>query len=421
MLRGLAITLFAAANLFAQIPVHPHVVLTRLPGGNPSAALVEVDPGTATAVQLGRFPHDNLPPLAIALDPFNRQVLVAVQLPNGTSRVLRIERSNAGLVEQTMCDVPGSVVGLWVQDDWLLVGNDQGVLRAPRRGGPAQPAFAVANLSAMHGYGPNGPSLTVAWNGRPASANPLPGIAYVDTYTGQPFLGPHTFSQPANVDLTGAVDLPTGVPRQLLSFSDGSFWLFAGLIGPPTPIPTSVPIPPGGAVALGRISEFGLWPLALGGAAFPYLYEVDFWSGIVTLRSPALPGDPVAFCNGGDRSARMYTFAEGCGLALFQLTHQGLPSPGVTLLFDAISLGSSPMRLLCLGLRDGPGLPLSLPGGCALHVSPDAPLLVPRSGSVALQIPPQAAYLGVNLFAQWLEPTTQGIATSNAVAFHIGL
>jgi hypothetical protein len=174
-------------------------------------------------------------------------------------------------------------------------------------------------------------------------------------------------------------------------------------------------------VALGSISEFGLWPLALGGAAFPYLYEVDFWSGIVTLRSPALPGDPVAFCNGGDRSARMYTFAEGCGLALFQLTHQGLPSPGVTLLFDAISLGSSPMRLLCLGLRDGPGLPLSLPGGCALHVSPDAPLLVPRSGSVALQIPPQAAYLGVNLFAQWLEPTTQGIATSNAVAFHIGL
>lgn len=425
ILRSVAPILFALP-LQAQTADYPHLVLTRLPGSNPSAAIVAADLSLGTVSQLGRFAADTLPPLAIALDPFDRHVLVAVELQPGTSRIVRLEPSNSGFVQHPMCDVAGRVTSLWVLDDDLFVASDGGggVLRAPRRGGPATLAIPTANLTAMNGYGPNGPSLVLGWTGRAGTANPYSGVALVDAWTGQPYLGPHTFGAPANVELTGAVDLPTGVPRQLLSFADGSFWLFAGLIGPPIPVTPSVPIPPGGAVAMAPIANFGAGPLVLGGAVFPYLYSIDFWSGQVALRSPALPGDPVDFCHGGDRNAHGYRFANGCGAISFSQTWTGYPSPGTTFSMQVLApFSPSPFLLLCLGLTDFPGLPASLPGGCRIDVGPDAVALHPLVSGTATQpltIPGGPGFLGTLLFAQWFDLGAAGIATSDAVSYQIG-
>lgn len=426
MLRTPIACCLLAAMVAAQTPTFSHVVLTRLPGANPAAAIVEVDTTTSAITPLGRFPSDTLPPLAIGLDPFDRHLLVALDLGAATSRIVRLARTGAGLLEFPMCDVPGRVTALWVFDDLLLIGSDgPGLLRAPRRGGPATLALAIANLTAMHGYGVNGPPLTLGWTGRAGTANPNSGVALVDFQTGQPYLGPFSFTAPANVEMTGAIDLPTGVPRQLLSFADGSFWLFAGVIGPPTQIPTSVPIPAGGAVAMAPISAFGMWPLALGGAAFPHLYEVDFWSGTVTLRSPPLPGDPVDFCSGGDRTAGGYRFTEPCGAEMVNQTWTGYQSPGAVLTLQARSpFNPRPFLLLCMGLTDFPGLPVALPGGCQLHVAPDIGLLRPlvaQTASHTLWIPNQQAFLGLMLFAQWFDLGPLGLSSSDAMAHHVGL
>lgn len=423
MLRWLC-TSWIAAALAAQAPTYPHLVLTRLAAGNPAAAIVAVDTATSTIAPRGRFPADNLPPLAIALDPFNRHVLVALLLQPGTSRIVRLQPSGLAWIEHPMCDVPGRITDLWVADDDLLIASDaSGVWRAPRRGGPATLHIPAANLTAMHGNGLNTPPLTLGWTGRPGTANPISGIALVDSRTGAPYLGPFTFTSPANVELTGAIDLPTGVPRQLLSFADGSFWLFAGLIGPPTQLAPSVPIPQGGAVAMAPITTWGM-PLVLGGAAFPHLYEIEFWSGTVTMHSAALPGDPVDFCAGGERAAFGYHITQPCGPQLLRQSWGGQQQPGATLTLQTDALGStSPFVLLCMGLTDLPGLPATLPGGCQLHIAADALLLRPVLGSAAthaLPIPNHQAFLGTMLYAQWFDLGALGLSSSDAVVHHIG-
>ncbi len=425
LLRPLAAILLAAP-LAAQATAYPHLVLTRLPGTNPAAAIVAVDTATSTITPLGRFATDNLPPLAITLDPFDRHLLVALDLGTGNSRIVRLERIGSAFIEHPMFDLPGRITAMTVSGEALLAASDGGggLWRAPRRGGQTTLAYPQVNLTAMHGYGYGGTALLLAWTGRPGTAAPDCGVVIVDAATGTPFLGPHTFANPTGQELTGAVDLPTGVPRQLLSFADGSFWLFAGLIGPPTQVPTSVMIPPGGAAALAPSSPFGSPGLALGGSAFPHLYEVDFWTGTVTLRCPALPGDPVDFCNGGERAAQALVMSERCGPVTLQHGWSGSPQPGSTLSIEVLGPPTAPLFLV-VGLSDFPGLPIPLPGGCVVDVAPDAVSFVlssPTTGlaSRSIAVPPGPAFLGTILFAQWLHLGPTSLSASSAIAYQIG-
>jgi hypothetical protein len=296
----------------------------------------------------------------------------------------------------------------------------------PRRGGPASIVVAQANVTALQGFGPYGNIVMLAWTGRPGTAAVDSGVAFVDPTTGATLFGPLTFSNPTGLEVTGAFDLPTGVPRQLLSFADGTFALFAGLIGPPQPVVTSPVIPPGGAVAMRQIGGNGQAPMMLGGASYPHLYDVDPWLGFVTPRSVALPGSPVDFASGLEQGPQGLQFGQRCGATALFGSWSGIPQPGNT--FTITVLGPpNDHAVLVIGLTDFAfgAFPFALPGGCPLEVSPDAVVLhlLGTSGNSgqSIAVPPGPAFLGVRLFNQWLHLDAAGISVSEGAVLRIGV
>src|SRR5207247_2112012 len=109
MLRlGIALGSFATLTL-AQQPTGPHLVATRLIGNNPATLIVAVDPVTGFVSNRDRFIGDVLPPLAIALDPYDGHVLLAVDQGNGSSLLLRIVDGGATSASTVMAEIPGRV------------------------------------------------------------------------------------------------------------------------------------------------------------------------------------------------------------------------------------------------------------------------------------------------------------------------
>ena len=420
----LAVLALAVAAATAQVPTVPFVVLTRLPG-QPASALLEVDPATGVAAPLGAFPSDVLPPLAVAVDPFDGALFVAVDVGGGASRVVRLVRSGVGFAEALLLVVPARVTQLEVVNEALLVavdGSAGGLLRLPRRGGAGALARAQPNLTAIHGFGPDATALALAWTGRPGSAAATSGTAVLDLATGALWFGPDSFANPTGRETTGVVDLPTAVPRQLLAFDDGTFGLFAGLIAPVvSPVATVPPVPPGGAVALRPAGPTSLQPLALGGAAFPFVYEIDAFSGAVTVRSAPLPGDPVDFAAGIDRAPHSRTFGAACGPTAITPSWSGLPQLGTTLVLTAQGPPAS-LLLLAAGLDDDAAgaLPALLPGGCPLEVAPHVLLAFATgaagSASFPLAIPGSPLLADTVVFAQWAQLGAAGLSTSAAAA-----
>lgn len=415
-----------ATVVVAQTPTFPHLVLVAHPSGNPAAEVLEVDTVAGSFASLGRWPADVLPPLAIAVDPFDRHLLVAVNLGGNMSRIVRLERTPTGLVQYAMLDVPGAVSSMHVNGEKLVVASDgsQGLWNAPRRGGNAQLTLAQANLTAMHEYGPNSAPVLIAWTGRPATGATTSGTAVVDSDTGLFYLGPNTFPNPTGLLLTGAVDLPTGVPRQLLAFADGSFSLFTPSVGAPQVVNTSIAVPTGGAVAMLPGPLTTGFPTVLGGTALPRLYSIDPFSGTVTFLSPVLPGSPIDFCGGGASGAQGLQFSNRCGPTTLFQGWTGLEQPGSTF---AMTVQGPPsgFAVLTIGLRDTPALPVILPGGCHLDVAPDAVMFhlldTIGNGSQSLTVPPGQGLLGLILYSQWLNAGSAGISVSGAVAHQIGL
>mgnify|MGYP002784868201 CR=1 FL=1 len=426
-MKGLAAALLTT-TLLAQTPTYPHLVLVQPGGASPATLILSVDTTSGVVLPLAGFPSDSLPPLAITIDPYNGDPLLALGF-GALSRLVRLQANGTGFLEVHLADVPGVVTGLAVQQDRLLAtvdGSSGGLYRLPRRGGSAQLVHAQPNATALHGYGPYGTVALLGWTGRPGSGAIDSGVVLVDCDTGQAVLGPHTFPNPAGLTLNGAFDLPTGVPRQLLSFADGTFALFAGLIGPPQPVPTAPAIPPGGAVAMHQVAAYSFAPLVLGGSAFPFLYEVDPWTGNVSLRSPALPGTPIDFAAGLERGAQSLEYRARCGPVLLWHNVQGIPQPGNTLTIGLQGLPND-HGVLVLGLSDfaSSGAPLPLPGGCELDVTPDAVVvrLTDALGvaSQPIAVPPGTGFLGVSLFAQWLHFAPFAISVSGALVHRIGL
>jgi hypothetical protein len=214
----------------------------------------------------------------------------------------------------------------------------------------------------------------------------------------------------------------------LLSFSDGSFAMFAPAIAPtPQAITTSMPIPSGGAVALKAGGSAAARPLALGGAAFPFLYEIDPFSGVITLRSAALPGNPIDFAIGIDRTAHVVAFGSACGPAAVQALPTNPPTLGSTLVLSAAGQPNA-ILLLVLGLDDiaGNTLPTPLPfaGGCLLHITPDLLLAFATSpsgqASHAIPLPSGPQFVAMPLFAQWAQLDVAGFSLGEANAYFLG-
>lgn len=426
----LLLGLLLPAALVAQSPSLPHVVFTRLPGANPVAQLVEVHATTGAVQTLGRFPSDSLPPLAVAFDIHDGAILVAVDQGGGVSRLVRLVRSGAGFTEHRLAVVSGRAVGLVVQHDELLVGVDApggGIYRVDRRAAsvPVQ-VMAQPNLTALHGLGQTGTLVMVAWTGRPGTAAPDSGTGMFEYGSGQFWFGPDTFPNPSGAEITGVVDLPTGVPRQFLSFDSGAFALFAGLIGPvATPVPTTPAIPVGGAAAMHPAGPYSFSPWAVGGAPYPYLYQIDAWAGTVAVKSAALPGSPVDFAFGLETGSSL-NFGAPCGPTAISLLWRGLPRLGWVL--DLTVGGPANAWVFLVGGFDdfaGGALPAVLPGGCRLEVSPEALLLEQLNGAGAatrsLSIPVAQWLFGSPLFFQCAHLDPVGFSTSNSNVHWIGM
>jgi hypothetical protein len=423
--RSLAVLVGAA--LIAQAPTVPVVVLTRLPGATQSA-LLEVDPVTGLATPLPGFLGDSMRPLAVAVDPFDGAVFVALDaVAVAAVQVVRLVRTGSGWSEHPLVQIGSRITQLDVVDEDLLVAFDGGVFRLPRRGGTPATVLAQANVTALHGFGPNATAAAIAWTGRPGTAVVDSGTGVRDLAASAWWWGPDSFPNPTARETTGIVDLPTAVPRQLLAFDDGTFALFAPLVAPaPTPVPTTPAVPPGGAVALKTGGPFSVAPLALGGAPFPFLYSVDAFSGAVTLRSAALPGDPVDFAAGIDRQAHRLPFGRACGPVVVQATSSGDAVLGTTLTLTGTGQPNA-LLVLALGLDDfaGGALPLALPGGCALEIAPDVLLafVAGPAGTAAqsVAIPAAPALTGTPLFVQWGQLTAPTLAVSVATVCFVGV
>ena len=428
-MHAIVLVAILASALAAQA-TSPHVVLTDVAPGSPRTLLLEVDPVLGTAQPLGGFPAAVFEPLAITIDPFDDDLLVALDQGLGQSLVIRLTRFAGALVETPVAVIPGRVTELAVVAGDLLAavdGGNGGVYRMPRRGGTATLAVAQPNLTAMQSFGPEGTIVMLAWTGLPGTPTPDSGTGLYDLGQQQFVFGPDTFPNPNGRVTTGVIDLPTAVPRQLLSFGDGSFALFAGLLGqPPQTLTTAPPVPVSGAVAMHPSGTTSTTAVAIGGAAFPFLYTVEALSGTVTLLSSTLPGAPVDFVPGPDSAARSLGYGATCGSTQLAHSTSGLPQLGSTL-SSVVTTGPGVPVLLVGGLDDYAfgGLPAVLPGGCLLEVDPEVVLLEVTSptgfASRPLVIPASPLLVGTVVHLQWVHFDPTGLSTSSAFAHRVGL
>jgi hypothetical protein len=421
-----ALLLVAAAH--AQAQTAPILVLVEQPPPV-LGALYEVDPVTGAVAPLAGFPGLFATPRAVAVDPYNGDVILVreLQTPGGPApqwsrwRRVGLAAWTGATFFQTDCRQ------IAVQDQRLPCVTGASLASVTRRQSTPTLLHVQPNLDAMDVEAP-GATIAVAWSGQPGTTQADSGTALVDGITGALLAAPATFPNPSGRTTTGIVELPTAIPRQLLSFSDGSFAMFAPAIAPtPQAISTSMPIPSGGAVALKAGGSAAARPLALGGAAFPFLYEIDPFSGVITLRSAALPGNPIDFAIGIDRTAHVVAFGSACGPAAVQALPTNPPTLGSTLVLSAAGQPNA-ILLLMLGLDDiaGNTLPTPLPfaGGCLLHITPDL-LLAFATGpsgqaSHAIPLPSGPQFVAMPLFAQWAQLDVAGFSLGEANAYFLG-
>jgi hypothetical protein len=237
------------------------------------------------------------------------------------------------------------------------------------------------------------------------------GQAELDFASGQ-FQAPPTFFPGFTpLGITGLVDLPTAVPRQVFAHDDGSFSLFSAYIaGNPTPLSSSPVLPPGGAAAM-KTGPNGP-TLVLGGQALPMLHTFDPVTALggslaLTVVAGPLPGDPVDYAAVPGAGAEVLQFAPACGSAAELRIHgNGLPQAGNGAFAIGLAQGL-PVQpsLLAIGFAELPGVPL--PNGCLVRVLPAAMAFrvtdAQGNAAAALPVPPAPGLLGLLLLAQWFQ------------------
>lgn len=405
------------------------VVATRT-SVTPATLLLQVDLATGLYTARPRFASDHLPALAVAVDPTDGSVLMALD-DAGRSRIVRLPANGgeiglgsiAGICRELLVDRRGGVIV-------LIGGAGGGVHRLPRHGGAAVLLHSVPFASAAGTLSPLAWGAVVASDGSAAPARD-PGLGDFDFDNGQYSAGPFAFAGFTPLGIDGLIDLPTALPRQLLAHDDGSFSLYSSaLTGNPLPVGSTPTLPPGGAVAM-HCSDRGLG-LVLGSSSSPYLRAFDPYtalSGAMALSVVAgpLPGDPIDYALLPDGGAGVLTFASACGSAAELYIgpgNGGLPQPGNQAFALALYQGVPQQpAMLGLGFMELPGVPL--PNGCAALVLPAVVLLQSTDAngdaSQPLPLPNQPALLGLTLMAQWFQfDGAVPFATSGVAAVRIG-
>jgi hypothetical protein len=407
--------------------------------GDPATALYEVDPAGGRVHPLGRFPADGRPPLALAIDPVGSDPILALDHPAG-SRVVRLRLRGRRVVHQRVLGtVAGRVTALAVAaagDIYLaLDGAAGGLLRLPRGGGAARTLVAVPRATALFTFPYPSAHAFLAHSGQVGPPRRDPGLRLVALATGKVTLGPYTYTGYRPPGLTGLVDLPTGVPRQVFANEDGSISLSTAYAAP-VKLALSPALPPGGTVAIRLASGLQVRMLVLGGRAHPWLKALRGYGSPQSWQMVAgpLPGDPVDFDLVPPAGPRVRSFGAGCaagkpadtwitggltggpprpGNATFRLElHRGIPSAPALL-----ALGDDDLRFA------GFDLPLPTPGGCPLLVSIlglAAATTDGRGGAVALlPIPGDPALRGALFHGQWLQAGPGGVHSSGGATVRV--
>ncbi len=430
--RTCLFVLLGSATLGAQIAPGDVVVAVRQPAA-PATQLLAVDLATGAFRTLPRFPADGLPPLAVTFDTVDGGLLLAVDAGGGVSRILRFDVQGGFPVhERALGDVPGPVTELTLGAGRLLaaVGGSQGGIYAlPRTGGTPTLAVSLPELAVLRGS-VDGDLVTVASSAGVGPPPTNPGAGILSLSMSSFFFGPAIFTSYPHPWITGSTTLPFPQPRLVLSHADGTMayeQLTYGGGAQPVVIQVQPAPPAGSANAMKPAPSLGVRPLVLGGSAFPMLWTFDPYASapaLATLAGP-LPGDPVDFALAPDTSGVLQPFGTACGSTPMELLAQGPPNPGATLQLQLTGGTPSAAAFAVFGGSDqlGGALPLLLPGGCPLYVSPDIVLVQSTNGTGAaaltVPIPNQSSLVGVTVFAQWLQ-VPAAIAVSRALAIRVG-
>jgi hypothetical protein len=301
-------------------------------------------------------------------------------------------------------------------------GTAGGLHHIPRNGGTPTLVVALPDATALMAWGHHGTHAVVGQSGSPGFD---PRVRMLDLATGQDTSGPHTFPNYTPLGITGLADLPTALIRQVLGHDDGSVALSVNF-ATPTPIPLTPVLPAGGVRSL---RGMGLDALALGGAAHPFLKSFTAFppSTAWTMRSNALPGDPVDFDFDPGPGPDVVSFGLPCSLLSLNTTGEPRLGNASFDLYLQSGVASQP-ALLVLGVSDqmfAPiPLPVPLPGSaCPLRVS--AELGVARmadalgSARFPMPVPNDPSLHGGMLFAQIVQVQGTALVASQGVALHI--
>lgn len=413
-----------ATVLTAQASGDRVVVLSRTT--SPAAsALLDVDLTTGVVRPIDRFSLDRFPPLAVAIDSVNGDIVAALQTPVG-SVLTRLGVAGTRLLRQdSLGDVPGFVTALaQALDGTWIATTDLGVYATERNGGVARAIVALSGVSAIETFGLGSTQALIAQSG---SATSDPQLRWIDLTTGQTLAGPWVYVGYTPRGITGVGDLPTGAVRHVLSQEDGTIAISLGFANPTT-LPLAPTLPPGATAAM---HVRGLEGVVLGGSAHPFLKSFQALGGTQwTMLAGPLPGDPVDFAF-RPRGPATVSFGGTCNTMLLAEVFGGGP-PHLGNATYALQLASgmpSAAAFLALGASDQRffrmRLPTTLPGGCQAHISFDlvTPTITSGAGAsmVTIGVPNSPALLDAVAFAQWLQARGGGLDSSNAAAIRIGM
>jgi hypothetical protein len=421
MRTALCILLLSCLAVPAKTQVAPgHAVVATNVGGQ--TQLLDVDLANGAVVVLPRFPADTSAPLAVAFDPIDGRTILAIDRGGGLTFLHGV---GGGLIERFLSSVPGTVTDLVLADGGdvfaAVGGPGGGIWRIPRNGGSSTLVVAIPRASALSTFGIGSQYAWVAVSGDNALMID-PEARLVDLTTGATIAGPYVYTGYQPRGLTGIADLPTGVPRELLTDEGGNVSLSFGFM-PPTRLQILPQLPPGATRVLVMQNAFD--GVVLGGSAHPFLKKFSGYQtpqNWVMLAGP-LPGDPVDFDLAPPAGASVTVFGRPCPPSLPGTHLQALGAPDLGNAAFALQLMGVPSTpsALVLGASDqlfaGQPLPIFLPGGCQLLVSVLALLPNQTNGAgtatQALPVPADPALRGSRVFAQWLHVPPSGIVTSS--------
>ncbi len=432
-LCGATLCLVAWSTASAQLPPQHAVIATKLTG-TPVTQLLDVNLKTGKFLRLGRFQNDDRPPLALRVDPLSRDLLLAVGLAGGKSRILRIGLRGGKIVSvRQLADVTGPATDLAVPypgDVFVgLDGTKGGLVHIPRNGGTAKQVLNAPRVAGINVLSISNAEVWLAESG--TSTTPAQMRLY-NTYSGR-VSGPYKLASISPPQLTGIGELPGSIPTHVVADAKGQVWQ-TRVFQSPVKLPISPALPAGGTRAL-RV-DLGSTGLVLGGTAHPYLESFKSW--VLTpqkwLRvAGPFPGDPVSFDITGLSVARAALFGKSCSPAGKppEIYTGGTPPTlgNQRFLLQTRGVPNSP-AFLALGVSDQTymriPLPWSLPGGgCPLIVAADVLLLLKTDSTgfarQSLPVPNQASLSGAVFFGQWVHPLSGGtlLATTAGMALHV--